>query len=52
MNEAGLNEHNAINKTLEAMAAGDDRILLTLATGTDYSERTGIATQGRDIFAL
>ncbi len=27
-------QHNAINKTLEAIAEGKDRILLTLATGT------------------
>ncbi len=27
-------QHNAINKTLEAIAAGQDRILLTMATGT------------------
>jgi len=27
-------QHNAINKTLEAITAGQDRILLTLATGT------------------
>ncbi|MGB5684909.1 MAG: DEAD/DEAH box helicase family protein, partial [Candidatus Electrothrix sp.] len=27
-------QHNAINKVLEAIAAGQDRILLTLATGT------------------
>jgi len=27
-------QHNAINKALEAIASGEDRILLTLATGT------------------
>ena len=27
-------QHNAINKTLEAIAAGEDQVLLTLATGT------------------
>lgn len=32
--EARYYQHNAINKTLEAIVAGDDRILLTLATGT------------------
>ncbi|MDA1046300.1 MAG: DEAD/DEAH box helicase family protein [Verrucomicrobia bacterium] len=32
--EARYYQHNAINKTLEAIAAGEDRILLTLATGT------------------
>ena len=32
--EARYYQHNAINKALEAIAAGDDRILLTLATGT------------------
>ena len=32
--EARYYQHNAINKTLEAMASGKDRILLTLATGT------------------
>lgn len=32
--DARYYQHNAINKTLEAIAAGDDRILLTLATGT------------------
>ena len=32
--EARYYQHNAINKTLEAIAAGQDRILLTLATGT------------------
>ncbi len=35
-------QHNAINKTLEAVAHGKDRILLTLATGTG---KTGIAFQ-------
>ena len=32
--EARYYQHNAINKTLEAIAAGEDKILLTLATGT------------------
>ena len=32
--EARYYQHNAVNKTLEAIAAGEDRILLTLATGT------------------
>lgn len=32
--DARYYQHNAINKTLEAIAAGNDRILLTLATGT------------------
>ena len=32
--EARYYQHNAINKTLEAIAAGQERILLTLATGT------------------
>ena len=32
--QARYYQHNAINKTLEAIAAGEDRILLTLATGT------------------
>ncbi|TVM36100.1 EcoAI/FtnUII family type I restriction enzme subunit R [Oceanidesulfovibrio marinus] len=32
--EARYYQHNAINKTLEAIAEGRDRILLTLATGT------------------
>lgn len=32
--EARYYQHNAINKTLEAIATGEDRILLTLATGT------------------
>ncbi len=35
-------QHNAITKTLEAIVAGKDRILLTLATGTG---KTGIAFQ-------
>ena len=35
-------QHNAINKTLEAIANGKDRILLTLATGTG---KTAIAFQ-------
>lgn len=35
-------QHNAINKTLEAIAHGKDRILLTLATGTG---KTSIAFQ-------
>lgn len=35
-------QHNAINKTLEAIADGKDRILLTLATGTG---KTAIAFQ-------
>lgn len=35
-------QHNAINKTLEAVAHGKGRILLTLATGTG---KTGIAFQ-------
>lgn len=35
-------QHNAINNTLEAIAAGRDRILLTLATGTG---KTSIAFQ-------
>jgi type I restriction enzyme, R subunit len=35
-------QHNAINKTLEAVAHGKDRILLTLATGTG---KTSIAFQ-------
>jgi len=35
-------QHNAITKTLEAVAKGKDRILLTLATGTG---KTGIAFQ-------
>lgn len=32
--EARYYQHNAINQTLEAIAEGNDRILLTLATGT------------------
>jgi len=32
--QARYYQHNAINKTLEAIAEGRDRILLTLATGT------------------
>ena len=32
--EARYYQHNAINKAMEAIAAGKDRILLTLATGT------------------
>jgi len=32
--EARYYQHNAVNKTLEAIAAGQDRILLTMATGT------------------
>jgi type I restriction enzyme R subunit len=32
--EARYYQHNAIDKTLEAIAAGEQRILLTLATGT------------------
>lgn len=32
--EARYYQHNAINQTLEAIAEGEDRILLTLATGT------------------
>ena len=32
--EARYYQHNAINKTLEAIAEGKDRILLTMATGT------------------
>ena len=32
--EARYYQHNAINQALEAIAAGKDRILLTLATGT------------------
>ncbi|MEW6077299.1 MAG: EcoAI/FtnUII family type I restriction enzme subunit R [Thermodesulfobacteriota bacterium] len=35
-------QHNAINRVLEAIAAGQDRILLTLATGTG---KTAIAFQ-------
>jgi type I restriction enzyme, R subunit len=40
--EARYYQHNAINKTLEAIAEGRDRILLTLATGTG---KTNIAFQ-------
>lgn len=40
--EARYYQHNAINNTLEAIAAGRDRILLTLATGTG---KTAIAFQ-------
>lgn len=40
--QARYYQHNAINKTLEAIAAGDKRILLTLATGTG---KTAIAFQ-------
>ena len=40
--EARYYQHNAINKTLEAIAQGRDRILLTLATGTG---KTAIAFQ-------
>ena len=32
--ESRYYQHNAINKTLEAIAAGQERILLTMATGT------------------
>ena len=32
--QARYYQHNAINKTLEAIASGQNRILLTLATGT------------------
>lgn len=32
--QARYYQHNAINKTLEAIAGGSDRVLLTLATGT------------------
>ncbi len=32
--EARYYQHNAINRVLESIAAGEDRILLTLATGT------------------
>lgn len=35
--EARYYQHNAINQALEAIAAGQDRILLTLATGTGKS---------------
>lgn len=40
--EARYYQHNAINKTLEALAEGKERILLTLATGTG---KTAIAFQ-------
>lgn len=40
--EARYYQHNAIDKTLEAIAAGKQRILLTLATGTG---KTAIAFQ-------
>lgn len=40
--QARYYQHNAINKTLEAVAQGKDRILLTLATGTG---KTAIAFQ-------
>ena len=40
--QARYYQHNAINKTLEAIATGRDRILLTLATGTG---KTAIAFQ-------
>jgi len=40
--QARYYQHNAINRTLEAMASGQDRILLTLATGTG---KTAIAFQ-------
>lgn len=40
--EARYYQHNAINKALEAIAGGRDRILLTLATGTG---KTAIAFQ-------
>lgn len=40
--QARYYQHNAINKVLEAIAAGRDRILLTLATGTG---KTAIAFQ-------
>ncbi|MDZ7753421.1 MAG: DEAD/DEAH box helicase family protein [Gammaproteobacteria bacterium] len=40
--QARYYQHNAINQTLEAIAAGRDRILLTLATGTG---KTAIAFQ-------
>ncbi|MFP4534059.1 MAG: EcoAI/FtnUII family type I restriction enzme subunit R, partial [Desulfobacterales bacterium] len=40
--QARYYQHNAINKALEAIAAGRDRILLTLATGTG---KTAIAFQ-------
>lgn len=40
--QARYYQHNAINKTLEAIASGQERILLTLATGTG---KTAIAFQ-------
>ncbi len=40
--QARYYQHNAITKTLDALAAGQDRILLTLATGTG---KTAIAFQ-------
>ena len=40
--QARYYQHNAITKTLDAIAAGQDRILLTLATGTG---KTAIAFQ-------
>jgi type I restriction enzyme R subunit len=40
--QARYYQHNAINQTLEAIAAGRERILLTLATGTG---KTAIAFQ-------
>lgn len=40
--QARYYQHNAINRTLEAIADGQDRILLTLATGTG---KTAIAFQ-------
>ncbi len=40
--QARYYQHNAITRTLEALAAGQDRILLTLATGTG---KTAIAFQ-------
>ncbi|SHJ67682.1 type I restriction enzyme, R subunit [Malonomonas rubra DSM 5091] len=40
--QARYYQHNAINKALEAIVAGEDRILLTLATGTG---KTAIAFQ-------
>ncbi len=40
--QARYYQHNAINKALEAIADGNDRILLTLATGTG---KTAIAFQ-------
>ncbi len=40
--QARYYQHNAINQTLEAIAEGQDRILLTLATGTG---KTAVAFQ-------